>query len=91
MISKRRRDSVGGGGSAIHFVSGALLHFGHFKKGAPYCFFWDCQQGGPSLSFLGFSKGGGPGPPGPPLNRPLGDRFSAHVDQIDRENQHGNR
>ena len=48
-----------GGGSAIH------------KKGAPFCFLGDFQQGGPSLSFLGFLKGGARAPRAAPLNRPL--------------------
>ena len=57
VVSKSLRDSVGGGGSTVFLCSDLKTSF--FVNGA-------------LLHFFTFPKGGGgPGPLGPPLNRPL--------------------
>ena len=74
MVSERRRDSVGGGSSRIftmHFpLMGPFYIFGIFKREAPFFIFGIFKRGDPLLHFWDCQKGG-PGPPGPPLNRPL--------------------
>ena len=66
MISKRRRDSLGGGDSTIHFS--LMGPFYIFKRGAPFGIFFIFDRGDPLFHFGDFQKGGARAPP---LNRPL--------------------